>query len=174
MVKSRCCEPLMALAEVLYSKSVVNMAALATVRVNNISVKNLWILGGYFGGCYRIRIAIKYSKYEWRPSDNITMQIFKLVYRTHALKRMAQRDIGPDDIERALEDVEIIESYPDDTPYPSYLVMGWSGKGRCILLSRITRRRRKPLLLRFTSQTPSYGMPASRGEKHEMRDLQTR
>ena len=40
---------------------------------------------------------------------------------------MFERRIGIDEIRRVLEAGETLERYPDDSPYPSRLVLGWSG-----------------------------------------------
>jgi hypothetical protein len=40
---------------------------------------------------------------------------------------MFEREISKEDLRQALETGKIIESYPDDEPYPSRLVLGWSG-----------------------------------------------
>ena len=50
----------------------------------------------------------------------------QLIFRVHALQRMFQRGISEADVRRALESGEELESYPDDAPYPSRLVLGWS------------------------------------------------
>lgn len=47
----------------------------------------------------------------------------KLIFRLHALSRMAQRGFEPSDVRSALDSGMTIEQYPDDTPYPSFLVM---------------------------------------------------
>ena len=49
----------------------------------------------------------------------------KLVFRTHALRRMFERRISVDDVRLVVTEGETIEEYPDDTPYPSRLVLGW-------------------------------------------------
>ena len=51
-----------------------------------------------------------------------------LVFRTHAIRRMFQRQVSADDIRHVLTTGVIIENYPDDQPYPSRLVMGWCGE----------------------------------------------
>lgn len=51
----------------------------------------------------------------------------KLIFRVHAIQRMYQRRIMEEDVRRAMESGEVIEEYPEDTPYPSRLVLGWSG-----------------------------------------------
>lgn len=38
---------------------------------------------------------------------------------------MPQHGIGVEDVRHVPEQGEIIKSYPDDTPYPSRLVLGW-------------------------------------------------
>ena len=53
------------------------------------------------------------------------MSIDTLVFRVHALKRMADRGISTADVRQVLEIGEIIQRYPDDEPYPSRLVMAW-------------------------------------------------
>ena len=49
----------------------------------------------------------------------------RLVFRTHAIRRMFQRRISPQEIRHVLETGVIVEEYPDDLPYPSRLVLGW-------------------------------------------------
>ncbi len=56
------------------------------------------------------------------------MTIGKLVFRVHALQRMAQRGISPADIRHVLEECLVLEEYQDDKPYPSCLVLGWIAK----------------------------------------------
>ena len=52
----------------------------------------------------------------------------RLVFRVHAIQRMYQRGIGEPAVRHAISTGEIIEDYPDDTPYPSRLVLGWHGR----------------------------------------------
>ncbi|MCH7539467.1 MAG: DUF4258 domain-containing protein [Proteobacteria bacterium] len=40
---------------------------------------------------------------------------------------MFQRKISVADVRHVLETGEVIESYPEDAPYPSRLLLGWSG-----------------------------------------------
>jgi hypothetical protein len=41
---------------------------------------------------------------------------------------MFQRRISAKDVRQVLKTGEVIESYPDDIPYPSCLVLGWRGE----------------------------------------------
>ena len=47
------------------------------------------------------------------------------VYRVHAIERMFQRSISEEMVENTIRHGEIIETYLDDKPYPSFLVLGF-------------------------------------------------
>ena len=49
-------------------------------------------------------------------------------YRIHAIERMFQRDITEQDVENVVHNGEIIQTYLNDKPYPSYLSLGFSEK----------------------------------------------
>ena len=51
----------------------------------------------------------------------------RLIFRVHAIQRMFQRQISAQSIQHILTTGDIIESYPDDMPYPSFLVFGMHG-----------------------------------------------
>ncbi|MCC7163596.1 MAG: DUF4258 domain-containing protein [Anaerolineae bacterium] len=53
------------------------------------------------------------------------MRARQLIFRVHAIKRMFQRSITIEQVRAVLEQGEVIEDYPDDTPYPSRLLLGW-------------------------------------------------
>ena len=48
-----------------------------------------------------------------------------LVFREHALLRMAERGISRQAVRATLEQGEVIRHYPDDAPYPSRLLLHW-------------------------------------------------
>ncbi len=48
------------------------------------------------------------------------------IYRVHAIERMFQRDIYESQVEEVIACGEIIESYKDDKPYPSFLIFGYA------------------------------------------------
>jgi len=48
-----------------------------------------------------------------------------IIFRVHAVQRMFERDISEEDVHHVISDREVIEDYPDDTPYPSRLLLGW-------------------------------------------------
>jgi len=49
----------------------------------------------------------------------------KVIFRVHALQRMFERGITVEDARRVIKTGEVLQDYPDDTPYPSRLVFGW-------------------------------------------------
>ncbi len=49
----------------------------------------------------------------------------RFVYRVHAVQRMFEREIKRSVVESVIQSGTTIESYPEDTPYPSRLVLGW-------------------------------------------------
>ena len=46
-------------------------------------------------------------------------------YSRHAIERMFQRGLSPAAIAAVLQAGEVIASYPEDTPYPSQLLLGF-------------------------------------------------
>ena len=52
----------------------------------------------------------------------------KFSFSGHVFKRMAERGFSPDIIKSVIENGTVIKSYPDDTPYPSRIILGFDGK----------------------------------------------
>jgi len=48
----------------------------------------------------------------------------EFIISNHARSRMFQRNVSTDDLKEAIQNSEIIESYPDDLPCPSILLLG--------------------------------------------------
>lgn len=81
----------------------------------------------------RLRSRVFYKVWKYNEKGLITIDIAiiknlcnsnKLRWTQHVLIRLLQRNISTDDIVHALKTGEIIESYPNDYPYPSCLVLG--------------------------------------------------
>jgi hypothetical protein len=53
------------------------------------------------------------------------MECREIIFSQHAVQRMFARGITASDIRIVIESGEILTSYPDDQPYPSYLILGW-------------------------------------------------
>ena len=50
-----------------------------------------------------------------------------LIFSGHAVRRMSLRSVSVSDVRAVLSAEDVIESYPDDTPYPSALYFGQVG-----------------------------------------------
>ncbi|MCI0354294.1 MAG: DUF4258 domain-containing protein, partial [Acidobacteria bacterium] len=49
----------------------------------------------------------------------------RLIYRVPAVRRMAERGIREEEVARVIAEGKEIESYPEDQPDPSQLLLGW-------------------------------------------------
>ena len=58
-------------------------------------------------------------------------------YRTHALERMIKRKIYFSDIDEIMYGLEVIEEYPDDFPYPSCLVLGFTKSKKPLRIAEV-------------------------------------
>lgn len=47
------------------------------------------------------------------------------LFSGHVFRRMAERKISPEIIKQVIKDGVVIKEYPDDTPYPSRLILGF-------------------------------------------------
>jgi len=53
------------------------------------------------------------------------VKVGKIDWQRHSLERMMERNISRNSVKQVLLEGELIEDYPDDTPYPSGLFLGW-------------------------------------------------
>ncbi len=53
------------------------------------------------------------------------MQCNKITIGEHAFRRMFEREISPEDVLNSIRGGEVIKEYPDDKPYPSYLILSF-------------------------------------------------
>ncbi len=53
------------------------------------------------------------------------MDYSRIIFSGHAIRQMFQRVISKDDVLAVIRSGEVIIDYPDDKPYPSYLILGF-------------------------------------------------
>lgn len=72
------------------------------------------------------------------------MNAYQIVYQRHAVERMAQRGVSEEDVEQVLLTGKTIQVYPDDTPFPSELILGWRGIRplHIVVATDMTKRRK--------------------------------
>lgn len=56
------------------------------------------------------------------------MHCHSITFSGHAIRRMFERGLNRDDIVQAVQQGDVIKDYPDDTPYPSCLLLWFKGK----------------------------------------------
>jgi hypothetical protein len=54
------------------------------------------------------------------------VQYKNLIFTGHAVRQMFQRKITKDEVRSVIEKDEVIADYPDDKPFPSKLLLGFS------------------------------------------------
>ncbi len=53
------------------------------------------------------------------------MECRRLLFSGHAVQRMFERAITDADVRAVITHAEVVSDYPDDTPYPSRLLLGF-------------------------------------------------
>ncbi len=71
------------------------------------------------------------------------MDCREIIFSGHAVRRMFERELRTNEVKSVIETGEIIASYPEDLPYPTYLILGWSnGRPLHVVLAQDAVRRR--------------------------------
>ena len=71
----------------------------------------------------------------------------KLIYSGHGIQRMFEYDIKKIDVEFVIQNSKIIEEYPDDKPYPSYLLLGFVNNKPIHLVLAIKENEKKGVIV---------------------------
>ena len=53
------------------------------------------------------------------------MECARTYFSAHAVQRMFERSIRKPEVMNVIANGRIIQAYPEDTPYPSLLLLGW-------------------------------------------------
>ena len=97
----------------------------------------------------------------------------KLVFRQHAIRRMFERGVTVEDIAAVLTSGVAIETYPDDSPYPSTLWLGYVGARPLHVVCAENSSENERIIVTVYNPIPRCGKQVSRkGNHHEMPDLQ--
>lgn len=100
---------------------------------------------------------------------NIARCLAHCHFTDHARREMESEPLGRirvDEILQALETGEIIEEYPDDQPYPSGLILGYTTTGRAIhiVCAPVTAEERLIIITTYQPD-PDRWEPDLRGRK---------
>jgi len=93
------------------------------------------------------------------------MSYDKLVFRVHAVQRMFERNISREDVRAVLATGEVIRGYPDDTPYPSYLILGWRGERPLHVVAADNHAARETIIITVYQPDPDQWEPDFRSKK---------
>ena len=92
-------------------------------------------------------------------------RIESLVYTGHALRQMYARAINDIDVRAVVQKGEVIASYPEDTPYPSELLLGFpEGRPLHVVLAYNERKRTGYMM---TAYPPRPGVMERRLQSEE-------
>ena len=75
-------------------------------------------------------------------SNSGELDEYPIIYQLHAVERMSQRKISEEDIEHIILNGEVIAKYPDDTPYPSEILLGWRNARPIVVATDHVHRRK--------------------------------
>jgi hypothetical protein len=93
------------------------------------------------------------------------MMADRFSFRVHAIRRMFQRQVSPPDIRHVLATGEIIEDYPDDTPYPSRLVLGWCGSRPLHVVAADNKEDQETIIITVYEPDPDKWEPGFKKRK---------
>jgi hypothetical protein len=97
-----------------------------------------------------------------------------LIFRSHAIKRMFERNVRPEDVRHVLITGKAIREYPDDTPFPSRLILGWVASKPLHVVVAEDAGLETSIILQYMNQTQLSGRRILKGSGHEMSNLQAR
>lgn len=93
------------------------------------------------------------------------MSYDRLVFRVHAVQRMFQRNISEDDVRAVVKTGEVIREYPDDTPYPSRLILGWRGTRPLHVVAADNHDAQETIIITVYQPDPDQWEPDFRSKK---------
>lgn len=85
----------------------------------------------------------------------------QFIFSVHAVQKMAVRGISADEVIAAVEQGEVIEAYPDDTPHPSRLILG-AAQGRPLHMVAATTPERDTIIITVYGPDPLRWDPGLR------------
>jgi len=100
-----------------------------------------------------------------KPKRISGIHIYQIVFSVHAIKRMFERGITKADIRHVLVNGEIIKAYSQDTPYPSQLVLGWSGNRPLHVVVAIDAQAQKLYIVTVYDPDPGHWEPNLKRKK---------
>ncbi|MBN1964575.1 MAG: DUF4258 domain-containing protein [Anaerolineae bacterium] len=95
------------------------------------------------------------------------MPFAKLVFRTHAVLGMRERRVDEHAIRHVLQSGDVIEAYPDDRPYPSYLVLSWDRSRPLHVVAADNQAEQTTIIITVYEPDPERWEAGFRTRKHQ-------
>ena len=83
------------------------------------------------------------------------MKFDRIIMRVHAFERMHDRGISMAEIEEVLKNGDVIESYPNDFPYPSELIAGQVGARQLHVVAALNPAENSAIVITVYRPDPS-------------------
>lgn len=75
------------------------------------------------------------------------MEFSTIEFRLHAIQRMFERGISVPDVKHVVKSGKIIESYPEDKPFQSYLLLGFIKEKPLHVVASVDPRIKKAIII---------------------------
>jgi hypothetical protein len=84
------------------------------------------------------------------------MKYKQVIFSGHAIRQMFYRAIGKDDILNVIENGQVITDYPQDRPYPSFLILGFADNRPIHIVIAIDNENQTAIVI--TAYIPDAGL----------------
>ena len=88
-----------------------------------------------------------------------------IIFRVHAVRRMAERHITTEDVRDVVMNGEVIRDYPDDMPYPSRLILGWRRQRPLHVVAADNHDAEETIIITVYEPDPGQWAPDFRSKK---------
>jgi hypothetical protein len=75
------------------------------------------------------------------------MEFSSIDFRLHAIQRMYERGITTTDVKEVVKSGNIVEEYPNDQPFPSYLLLGYINNSPLHVVVAIDNNTKKAIII---------------------------
>ena len=82
------------------------------------------------------------------------MEFKSIEFRLHAIQRIYERGISPKDVKNIVKSGKIIENYPKDIPFPSYLILGFVNEKPLHVVAAIDHINKKAIIITVYEPNP--------------------
>lgn len=93
------------------------------------------------------------------------MEFSSIEFRLHAVQRMFERGIRVIDVKEVVKNGKVIEYYPKDNPFPSYLLLGYVKEKPLHVVVAIDPNTKKAIIITVYEPDPNLWQAGSERRK---------